>query len=402
MIQVLNSRKKELIAAQEAILNSASEAKRQLTSEEEASFTKFSNELDATNTSIARYTAIEQGKREVGAPREQIVLADSAAVSRYSNCTAEYANSFWAELSTNRGHNMRTGMFANTAALSEGGTAADGSYLVPAMTDPTIASLAVIEAAARGLSQVVTTEMDVKLPYQASKSVAAAKAESTDVGTHAFATNVPTFATTTLSAYMAGDSVPVSWELLQDSKALSQFLVADLNRAVFNYEESKFITGSGTGEPLGYLNGATVQATGTLGINAILDLEGALKAAYYPGASFLINRSEFNRLRKAQLAANQYQTYITNVGTDFYLDGFPVKFSSTMPLYVASPATTGAVLFGNFAAGWTIGDRGGSDIRIKVLDQIAALNGQTVCLGYRRTDQRCRIQESVQLLTTNG
>jgi HK97 family phage major capsid protein len=201
---------------------------------------------------------------------------------------------------------------------------------------------------------------------------------------------------------MAGDSVPVSWELLQDSKALSQFLVGDLNRAVYNYEESKFISGSGTGEPLGYLNGATAAATEALGINAILDLEGSLRAAYYSGASFLFNRQEFNRLRKAQLAAGQYMSYITNAGTDFFLDGYPVKFSTAMPVYMASPATTGAVLFGNFAAGWTIGDRGGSDIRIKVLDQIAALNGQTIVLGYRRTDQRCRIQESVQLLTTNA
>ncbi len=79
-----------------------------------------------------------------------------------------------------------------------------------------------------------------------------------------------------------------------------------------------------------------------------------------------------------------------------------MKFSTVMPVYVASPATTGAVLFGNFAAGWTIGDHGDSNIRVKVLDQVAALNGQTIVLGYRRTDQRCRIQESVQLLNTNA
>jgi HK97 family phage major capsid protein len=297
---------------------------------------------------------------------------------------------------------MRTGMFANAAALSEGGTAADGSYLVPSQTDPSIASLAVIEAAARSLSQVVVTEMDIKLPYQASKTVAAAKAESKDTGTTLFATNVPTFNTTTLTAFLAGDSVPVSWELMQDSKALSQFLTADLNRAVYNYEETKFITGSGVGEPLGYLTGSTTQATNALSINSILDLEGALKAAYYPGASFLLNRQEFNRLRKAQLAANQFQSYITNVGRDFFLDGYPVVFSTAMPNYVASPATTGAVLFGNFGAGWTIGDRGSHEIYLKVLDQIAALQGQVLFLGFRRTDQRCRIQESVQMLTTNA
>ena len=91
----------------------------------------------------------------------------------------------------------------------------------------------------------------------------------------------------------------------------------------------------------------------------------------------------------------------SNEGSQFFLDGYPVNFSTQASTYV-SGTSNGAVLFGNFAAGWTIGDRGGSDIYIKVLDQIQALNGQTVILGYRRTDQRCRIQEAVQILTTNG
>jgi HK97 family phage major capsid protein len=393
MIQILNARKKEILDQQEQMLNAASEAKIQLTAAQNETFDNLTKELDATNVSIARHEAIEKGKREVSAPANQIVIPTVGDRKKFSNCTAEYADAFWKSLSTR---------FSNTAALGEGGTAANGGFLVPSMTDPTIPALAVIEASARKLSKVITTEMDIKLPFQASKTVAAAKAESNSGGTNAFATNVPTFATTTLSAFMAGDSVPVSWELLQDVKALSQFLTADLNRAVLNYEEAKFIGGSGTGEPQGYLTGATQFETAALSINAILDLESALKAAYYGNASFLINRSEFNRLRKAQLAQNQFQSYITNVGAQFYLDGFPVQFSSTMPAFVASPATSGAVLFGDFSAGFTIGDRGSSDIYIKVLDQIAALNGQTIVQGWRRTDQRCVLQEAVQLLTTNA
>jgi HK97 family phage major capsid protein len=394
MIQILNARKKAILDQQEQILNTASEAKVQLTAAQNETFETLTRELDATNSSITRYETIDKGKREVSAPANQIVIPSVGERTKYSNCTAEYASAFWKGLSTRN--------FTNAAALGEGGTPADGSFLVPAMTDPSIPALAVIEASARRLSRVITTQMDIKLPFQASKSVAAAKAESNSGGTNAFATNVPTFGTTTLSAFTAGNSVPVSWELLQDVKALSQFLTADLNRAVFNYEEAKFIGGSGTNEPQGYLTGATQFETAPLNINAILDLESALKAAYYGNASFLFNRSEFNRLRKAQLAENQFQSYITNVGTQFYLDGFPVQFSSAMPAFVASPATSGAVLFGDFSAGFTIGDRISSDIFIKVLDQPAALNGQTIVMGWRRTDQRCILQEAVQLLTTNA
>jgi HK97 family phage major capsid protein len=73
-----------------------------------------------------------------------------------------------------------------------------------------------------------------------------------------------------------------------------------------------------------------------------------------------------------------------------------------MPVYSASPSVSGAIAFGDFKAGWVIGDRGGSASRAKVLDQVAALNGQTIILGYRRTDQRCRIQEAVQIMTVTG
>lgn len=395
----LNLRKKEILNAQQELLTKATAEKMGFTPSEEEMFSNWTKELDSINTNLTRVAAIENGLREVGQPTSQVIVPEfKASAKKFSNCTSEYATAFW--------NAFKTRDFRN-AALAEGGTAADGSYLVPSQTDPTIPALAVIEASARKLSRVITTEMDIKLPYQASKTVATAKAESTNSGTNAFGTSVPTFNTTTLSAYMAGNSIAISWELMQDVKALSQFVTADLMRAVYNYEEGQFIgsaaLGTGTGMPLGYLNGATVQTTAALTISTVLDLVAALKAAYYPGASFLINRGEFHRLYKAQIAASQFQTYVTyDANGQARLLGFPVSFSSAMPMYTASPAVSGAVLFGDFAAGWIIGDRGDSNIYVKVLDQVAALNGQTIVLGYRRTDQRCTLQESVQLLTTSS
>jgi HK97 family phage major capsid protein len=197
--------------------------------------------------------------------------------------------------------------------------------------------------------------------------------------------------------------VAVSWELLQDVEALATFVTEDLNRAVYNYEENKFIGGSGSGEPMGYLNGATAANSAALGINGILDLTAALRQAYYGNAQFLMHRQTLVNLLKVQIAASQYQTFVTfEPNGQARLLGYPVNFSSQMPVYAASPAQIGAVLFGDFKAGWVIGDRGGSAIRAKVLDQVAALNGQTIVLGYRRTDQRCRIAESVQVMSVIG
>jgi HK97 family phage major capsid protein len=296
------------------------------------------------------------------------------------------------------------------ASLGEGGTSAAGGALVPIEVDPSIPAMAIEETIARSLSRVITTSMDLKLPFQASKSVAALKAESTSSGTNAFGVSEPTFDVTTLASYVLGNTVYASWELLEDAKAASDFITADLQRGIRVKEENYFVNGNGSGQPQGYLGHGTT-ATGasitagncTLGVNPLIDQMGSLNRAYYGGAKWLVNRQEFNRLLKAQIAASQYQTFVTfGTSGDARLFGYEVNFSAEMPVFVASPAVAGSWMFGDFKAFAVIGDRGDSNIRIKVLDQVAALNGQTVVLGYRRTDQRIILAEAVTQLNTTA
>jgi HK97 family phage major capsid protein len=270
--------------------------------------------------------------------------------------------------------------------------------------------MAMEETVCRELSRVIETSMDINLPYQSVKTIAALKAESNSTGTNAFATNSPSFTTTKLSAFVIGDSVYASWELLEDSKAASQFIPMDIQRAIRVKEENYFVNGSGTGQPQGYLgNGTTAvgadvtTGAATLNINPLLDTVSTLNRAYYGKAKWLVNRQEFNRLLKKQIAASQYQTFVTfDPNGDARLFGYPVAFSAEVPVYSASPSTQGAWLFGSFSDFAVIGDRGDSNIRVKVLDQIAALNGQTVVLGYRRVDQRILLAEAVVQLNTSA
>lgn len=416
--KILNARKKELLDAQETMLRNAVETKTQLSAADEASFTNMSTELDAINTNLVRYAAIEKGKSEVGAPRETPVITSSTASKFYAlggyrsstplpTCTNDYAHGLWASLRTKSEFDR---FMISNASLGEGGTAAAGGALVPIQTDPSIPALAIEETTARSLSKVITTETNINFPFQASRSVAALKPESNSTGTNAFGSSSPTFATTTLASFMVGNSVTASWELLQDVKAASDFLTGEFQRAVTVKEENLFINGSGNGQPQGYLGNATT-ATGAsitagaaaLGINPIIDVMGSLNKAYYSQAKWLVNRQEFNRLLKAQIAANQFQTFVTfDPDGTARLFGYKVAFSAEMPVFVASPAATGAWLFGSFSQFALIGDRGDSNIRIKVLDQLEALEAQTVILAYRRTDQRIILQEAVVQLNTNG
>lgn len=415
----LNARKKDILAAQERMLKGAVENKLALSAADETAFTNMTSELDLINTNLARIAAIEKGQSEVAEPREAAIVIDQVAAPQYFAAggyhnathlavTPEYVKGFWNSL---RSKSEFDRFQLQNAALGEAGTTAAGGALVPIETDPTIPAMAIEETIARSLSRVITTEMDLKLPYQASKSVAAIKVESTSTGTNAFAANEPTFATTTLGSYVIGDSIYASWELLQDARAASDFVTQDLQRAIRVKEESYFVGGNGTTQPQGYLGNGTTAAgasvtagAATLGINPIIDTMGTLNRAYYGNANWLVNRQEFNRLLKAQVAANQYQTFVTfdaNGGARLF--GYNVAFSAELPVYTtASPVTTGAWLFGDFKSFATIGDRGDSNIRIKVLDQIAALNGQSVVMGYRRTDQRILLPEAVVQLTTTA
>jgi HK97 family phage major capsid protein len=83
-------------------------------------------------------------------------------------------------------------------------------------------------------------------------------------------------------------------------------------------------------------------------------------------------------------------------GGKAFLHGYPVVFSGSMP---AIATTKTPVLFGDFKSGYVIGDRGGSGINVKILDQPLATAGQLILLAYRRTDGRVRRSEAIQAIT---
>jgi len=415
---IQNKRKNEILNLQTDMLKKATDNKAALSESEEAQYASLDKELETIQLSLDRSAKIDAERVKIATPREQAVITNDKkakfwAMGGYRKATElpsvadSDVKAFYSSLKDSASFSR---YLIHNAALGEGGTSQAGGALVPIEVDPTIPAMAIEETTARSLSRVITTNMDIKLPYQSGKTAAALKAESNSSGTNNFAETDPTFAVTTLSAYQIGGKVTASWELLEDSAAAAQFIPADLQRAIRVKEENYFVNGSGSGQPQGYLGNGTTAAgadvtagAATLGINPLLDTVSTLNKAYYGKAKWLVNRAEFNRLLKKQLAANQYQTFVTfDPNGDARLFGYPVAFSAEMPTFVASPAVNGSWLFGDFATYATIGDRGDSNIRVKVLDQVNAVAGQTVILGYRRSDQRILLAEAVVQLNTNA
>ena len=286
---------------------------------------------------------------------------------------------------------VRSNGTQTSAALYEGSDGA-GGYAVPIIVDDQIVPLAPNEMAIRRLANVVPTTSDIKIPQKGSFGTASAKAENAT-----FTESDPTLSQITLSAFMYGIQETISWELAQDVPLFQQFCVSDMLLAQQMREESLYITGTGTGQPQGLIGNVVTEepdANGNLvSISGTLDLTGTLNAVYHPNASWLMTRASSIIIRKAQVQSNLFEPVWTRVGKQDFLHGYPVEYSASMPTAARSACP---VLFGDFKQGFVIGDRGGSGINVKVLDQPLATQGQIVLLAYRRTDSRVRRSEATQ------
>ena len=292
---------------------------------------------------------------------------------------------------------LQSGGQTVNAALYEGSNPA-GGYAVPVIVDDQIVPLAPQETAIRQLATVLPTTNDLKIPRKTAFGASALKAES-GATVNSFSENDPTIDSVTLSAFMAGNLIKLSWEIAQDVPDFQAFAVNDMLFSQQMLEEGLYVGGTGVGQAQGLIGnvGAGVteepDAQGNLiSIDGTLDLIGSLKADYHANASFLMSRPTSILIRKAQRQANLYEPVWTRAnGQD--LHGYPVAYAAAMP---AAARGASPILFGDFKQGYVIGDRGGSAINVKILDQPFAAAGQLGLLAYRRTDGRVRRSEAIQ------
>ena len=112
--QDLNTRKNEILNAQESLLNKAQESK---TAVNEVEFTNLSNELKTVDSNITRFEAIAAGKKSVSAPTTE-VFVPKVGKSGKQILSAEYSEAFW--------NMFKSRNFSNTANLQEGSNAGGG------------------------------------------------------------------------------------------------------------------------------------------------------------------------------------------------------------------------------------------------------------------------------------
>jgi HK97 family phage major capsid protein len=284
-----------------------------------------------------------------------------------------------------------------TGSLQEGVTNS-GGYAVPIIVDKAVVPLAPQDSAIRRLATVIPTESDIKVAAITARGTPALRTE-----TSSFPVAQPTFGGFTLSAFGVGIQTPVSMELLQDVRWWGGIILPDAVSGFLEVEESYYVNGTGSGQAQGLIGNVGVGVTtepdtnnNLVSVDAVWQLVASLKESYTAGASFLMSRATALGIRRAQVGSVFEPIFHRRNGQD-ECAGFPVVYSSQMPA-AARGATP--VLFGNFEKGYLIGDRGGSALLLKKLDQTPLMvsNGEVLLLFYRRSDGRVRVAEAIQSL----
>jgi len=252
-------------------------------------------------------------------------------------------------------------------AMTEG-TPAQGGYLVRPAVERQIVEAIELDNVLRALcSKLNVTTNAVQLDQIGLSTTAgwvaelAAKPESTGL----------TLATVTANVFTAAGLATISNQLLADSNpAVDGLVTADLAKRLTALEETAFITGSGTGQPLGILNtpgiGATplTSTTEAALIDAILDAIAAVETNHGAPSAILMHPRTWTRILKSKDAQGVYligspadatvngpalgQNRTGYRGPTKSLWGYPVVTSNRVPTNLGAGTNESRVVVGDF------------------------------------------------------
>ncbi|MEA1961273.1 MAG: phage major capsid protein [Bacillota bacterium] len=309
--------------------------------------------------------------------------AEGMKTGRASN---EYKEAFWKVMRNKNSFDVQNAL--------QIGTDSEGGYLVPDEFEKTLIEALAEENIIRQLSHVINTSFgDKKIPVVASKGSAswtdeeAAMYESDDA-----------FGIVNIGAHKLSTMIKVSEELLNDSVFnLERYIAKEFARRIARAEEEAFLTGNGTGKPIGILvtgqTGVTANSATAITVDELIDLYHSLREPYRKNAKFITNDDTIKAIRKLKDGNGQYlwQPSLQAGQQDTILNR-PVKTAAYVPTLAAGAKT---IAFGDFSYYW-IADRQGRSFQR--LNELYAASGQVGFRATQRVDGKLVLAEAVKVL----
>lgn len=251
----------------------------------------------------------------------------------------------------------------------------DGGYLVlPAMADFMVKRL-FETSPMRSLARVIqTASKSMEIIIDDDEAAARWVGEGASGGE----TNTPQVGKLTIVAHKLEAEPKVTTEMLEDPfldvEAWLQDKVAD---KFGRLENTAFVSGSGIGQPKGFLSYAAWASAGVYERNKIeqvnlggasdvtadglIGLQASLKEVYQGNANWLMKRASYGNVLKLKGADNYFfgTTLLKDGQLSLQLLGKPVTFADDM---AAIGSNALAVAYGDFSVGYTILDRVGLNV----------------------------------------
>ena len=393
-INELRTKRATLWNTMEGFLDTHRNEKGVLSAEDDATYSNMEKDLDDLTNEIRRMERRDAYEAELNKPVSRpLTSAPETTVQldeKTGRSSSEYNKNFW---------NMIRMKNPDRSILNalQIGTDSEGGYLVPDEFERTLVDGLKETDIFRTLAHVIqTTSGDRKIPVVASHGSASWVDEE-----GAYTESDDAFSQVTIGAYKLGTMIKVSEELLNDSVVdIQSYLVSEFARRIGNKEEEAFISGDGTGKPVGILAntggaqlGVTAASATAITVDELITLYHSLSVPYRKNAVWLMNDSTVQFIRKLKDGNGQYLWQPSLVaGTPDTILGVPVKVSRYMPEIAAGVKS---IAFGDFSYYW-IADREGRSFRR--LDELFAATGQVGFRGSQRVDGKLILPEAIKVL----
>jgi HK97 family phage major capsid protein len=269
-------------------------------------------------------------------------------------------------------------VYEKAASPMTEGTAADGGYLVPAVTQATILELIPTFGQSRQFMSKIPMgkASTLNIPKEANLPVVNWVNENASISDAK-----PTLGQITLTAKKAAGIVVLSNELLEDANVqIGQYILRKFAQKFGTAEDVQFF--NGTGSPFNGVFkssntfGNTVTMSGqitTLDYKDLLDCVYGVDASYLSGAAWYMHRTVLSQIRNISDSQNRPIFVPAGEGTPATLLGYPVRLIENAPSGSSAAGSVVAIL-GNLENSY-IGTK--SELSVKILEE-ASIGGTSL------------------------
>lgn len=337
--------------------------------------------LDAEYTKLTELVEIEVRANAAGKTMDEVM--DKRVITTGGKSTdAEMRAAFINYVRTGDMTEVRN---INSFASSEGGV--NVPTVLVSQIQKALAEASVMRTIG---ARILNTTSTTTLPLANTALTALWKDQSPSAS---YAETAQAFGNASLGAHKLTALVKISEELLQDASTdLEATIAANTGVAFGNAEETAFVSGSGTLQPLGLLrittaggNSTLAQTIGSLSgsfLDNIIDGYYKMSANKRKQAVFIVGSGMASAMRKAKTTTGEY-LWDTSVvaGQPDTFNGRPVFETNAAPATWQVGGVVGALLFPQH---YVIGDRGGYSLQR--LMELYAAEGNVGYKSFKRVD----------------